>query len=246
MQGHRRPRGSQRSPAIPISPKGGGGATSTSLLLLLHDAHWHRVVVGSRTRHRRARHKHTLTVNNVQDLSGNSIELDSQTQFTFVTVQTKSFQDGVAPAPDYFGRRDVYILENSPDTNLGSTGELGVDGDDPIGSGLDVSTLISWDLSDIPIGAIIESATITINVTNKSSGSYEFYEAMRNWLEDEATWNEPTLGNPWSSPGTRFTSKINSVGGCTGLPTLDSFGTTEVNRTRSPVDKSCPKKSRDG
>ncbi len=38
MQGHRRRRGTQRSPAIPISPKGGGGTTSVSLSLLLHDA----------------------------------------------------------------------------------------------------------------------------------------------------------------------------------------------------------------
>ncbi len=37
MQGHRRRRATQRSPATPISPKGGGGTTSISLSLLLHD-----------------------------------------------------------------------------------------------------------------------------------------------------------------------------------------------------------------
>ncbi len=37
MQGHRRRRVTQRSPATPISPKGGGGTTSISLSLLLHD-----------------------------------------------------------------------------------------------------------------------------------------------------------------------------------------------------------------
>ena len=37
MQGHRRRRGTQRSPATPISPKGGGGTASISLSLLLHD-----------------------------------------------------------------------------------------------------------------------------------------------------------------------------------------------------------------
>ncbi len=37
MQGHRRPRATQRSPATPISPKGGGGTASISLSLLLHD-----------------------------------------------------------------------------------------------------------------------------------------------------------------------------------------------------------------
>ncbi len=37
MQGHRRRRATQRSPATPISPKGGGGTASISLSFLLHD-----------------------------------------------------------------------------------------------------------------------------------------------------------------------------------------------------------------
>ena len=37
MQGHRRRRATQRSPATPINPKGGGGTASISLSLLLHD-----------------------------------------------------------------------------------------------------------------------------------------------------------------------------------------------------------------
>ncbi len=37
MQGHRRRRATQRSPATPISPKGGGGTASISLSLLLQD-----------------------------------------------------------------------------------------------------------------------------------------------------------------------------------------------------------------
>ncbi len=36
MQGHRRRRATQKSPATPISPKGGGGTASISLSLL-HD-----------------------------------------------------------------------------------------------------------------------------------------------------------------------------------------------------------------
>ena len=39
MQGHRRRRETQRSPATLISPKGGGGTASISLSLLLRDAH---------------------------------------------------------------------------------------------------------------------------------------------------------------------------------------------------------------
>ncbi len=37
MQGHRRRRATQRSPATSISPMGGGGTASIPLSLLLHD-----------------------------------------------------------------------------------------------------------------------------------------------------------------------------------------------------------------
>ncbi len=37
IQGHRRRRATQRSPATPVSPKGGGGTALISLSLLLHD-----------------------------------------------------------------------------------------------------------------------------------------------------------------------------------------------------------------
>ena len=37
MQGHRRRRATQKLPATPISPEGGGGTASNSLSLLRHD-----------------------------------------------------------------------------------------------------------------------------------------------------------------------------------------------------------------
>ena len=60
MSGHHRRRATQRSPTTPISPKGGGGTAPISLSLLLPDAQGHRVVVASRIRRRRARHKRTV------------------------------------------------------------------------------------------------------------------------------------------------------------------------------------------
>ncbi len=55
---------------------------------------------------------HTLTVDDVADLAGNPIAANSQTQFTFVTVQSKDFRDGVAPTSSFTGTRDTYISEN--------------------------------------------------------------------------------------------------------------------------------------
>ena len=74
-----------------------------------------------------------------------------------------------------------------------------VDGDDPGGSGNDMVALLAWDLSEIPSNAVIEGVTLTIQVTNASSGAYEMYEVKRPWNEDAATWNDADAGGGWLS-----------------------------------------------
>jgi hypothetical protein len=64
---------------------------------------------------------------------------------------------------------DAYILENAPKNNHGTATPLGVDGDEPAGTGKDKSALLTWDLSTILAGSKIGSASVTLNVTNGSS-----------------------------------------------------------------------------
>ena len=118
-----------------------------------------------------------------------------------MTIQTKDFQDGVAPISGYAGTRDAYISQNAPDTAFGTATTLLVDGDDPSGSANDLSTLLLWDISDIPSDALVDSATITINVTNVNTTAYEIYEALTNWQETTSTWNNAAAGTPWQTPG---------------------------------------------
>jgi hypothetical protein len=84
-----------------------------------------------------------------------------------------SFQDGVSPTPAYAGTRDTYISQDQPTTNFCSLPTLRVDGDDPPGTGRDLRTLLQWDLSAIPAGSEVKSATVAINVTNPTGGTYE-------------------------------------------------------------------------
>ena len=101
---------------------------------------------------------------------------------------TVSFQDGVN---GYSGTRDTKLKSGSPGSNYGSDIALEVDGSP------DKSTLLSWDVTSIPPGSIIELADITVNVTNKSGDDYEFYQMLRPWVEDEATWDEYASGQGW-------------------------------------------------
>jgi PKD repeat protein len=112
-----------------------------------------------------------------------------------------SFQDGVWPNPDYSGTRDTVLLQNAPSANFGSDLALYVDGDDPSGSGKDLSTLLYWDISAIPLGSAVKGASITLNVLNQSSHSYQVYEMKRDWVESESTWNSYASGHGWEAPG---------------------------------------------
>ncbi len=158
-----------------------------------------------------------LTVNNVFDLAGHAIAANSQETFTYLDVVTAEFQDGVYPTAGYSGTRDTHLSENSPDSNYGTATTLLVDGDDPSGSGLEKRTLLSWDVSSIPATAIVQSVSITIDVTNQG-GDYQIYEVFEPWMEDEATWNDYDDGLGWEVAG------ANGAGdrGTTVLGTVDT------------------------
>ena len=188
---------------------------------------------------------HTLTVNNVDDIAGNTIAANSQSQFTFVTIQTKAFQDGVAPTAGYTGTRDAYISQNAPDTAFGTATTLLVDGDDPGGSANDLSTLLLWDVSDIPSDALVDSATITINVTNVNSTAYEIYEMLANWQETSVTWNNAATATAWQSPGANGASDRGATvlgaisSGVTGLHTI-VLNRAGLDVIQSWIDGSAP------
>jgi hypothetical protein len=130
---------------------------------------------------------------------------------TDAALAAMSFQDGVLPTKDYQGTRDAYLSEHEPDAAFGPSSELRVDGDSPSDSGLDLVTLLYWDLSDMPAGAEIKEATITIHVHNRSGGSYEIYALSRNWSENSATWNNATTQVRWAEPGARGGSDRSDV-----------------------------------
>jgi hypothetical protein len=100
-----------------------------------------------------------------------------------------SFQDGVSPTPAYAGTRDTYVSEDQPSANFCSLSNARADGDDPPGTGRNLYALLRWDVSALPAGTEVKSATITIHVTNPTGGTYELYRISSPWEECEVTWN---------------------------------------------------------
>jgi predicted phosphodiesterase len=120
------------------------------------------------------------------------------------TPVTISFQDGVAPTSAYAGTADTTLEQASPNANFGAKPSLYVDGDD--GSGVDRSALVKWNLSGIPAGSLVESASITLRITDSTSNRYDVYGVLRPWVEGEATWQNAANGSAWATTGALATS----------------------------------------
>jgi len=114
---------------------------------------------------------------------------------------TINFQDGIEPDYGYLGTLDTVLSQFDPTFYYDGDIALYVDGDDPDGSGNDLSTLLYWDISAIPAGSIIQEVSITLNVFGVSNDSYQVYEMKRDWVESETNWNLYSLTNGWEIPG---------------------------------------------
>lgn len=99
---------------------------------------------------------------------------------------------------------DTYLNSNAATTNYGTDQYLFV-GDDNSAAGV-YRGLIKFDLSSIPVYAIIMSATLTLThagATDKTSNARTMraFRTKRAWVEAEATWNKYTTLASWSTAG---------------------------------------------
>ena len=116
---------------------------------------------------------------------------------------TVDFQQGTN---GYAGALDTYIRQNDPTFNYGVSTPLLIDSDNPSGGLLDNSALLYWAISSIPAGSTIQSASISVNVTNATvAPGYDLFEMAQAWVEGTqngaagtgATWNTYDGTNAW-------------------------------------------------
>jgi glucose/arabinose dehydrogenase/PKD repeat protein len=139
------------------------------------------------------------------------------------TPATRTWTVNTAPASQTVNLNsvaDAGLSELSPTANSGTATTLKVDGDDPDPGGKDLYAALRWDLSQVPAGATVSSATVTLSITNHSNDTgtpqtYGAYELKRTWSENQMTWNQAATGAPWATAGAKATTdrgpKIASV-----------------------------------
>src|SRR5215212_3589749 len=101
---------------------------------------------------------------------------------------------------------DSGLSELAPNSNNGSATTLKVDGDDPDPGGGDLYAALRWDLSQIPAGATLTSASVTLNISNPSPQTYGAYELKKSWNEGQLSWNQAATGSPWATAGAKGTT----------------------------------------
>ena len=105
---------------------------------------------------------------------------------------TTDFRFGV---DDYYDTIDAEIVESSPTTNFGSEQEIHLGGSER------ASSLHRWDVSQIPNGATVVYAGVTLRGESGVGRTVEMYEVTRPWNETEVTFQNADSETPWGQPG---------------------------------------------
>ncbi len=182
----------------------------------------------------------TIVTWSATDPAGN-IGTDTQSVTIIPTSgpTTREFQDGVEPDSSYSGTEDAELRETSPNLNNGNSTSLNPDGSDSDPSNGSLGQIIvpiSWDISTIPGNATVSSASISLNLTNISSGPYNLFQVLTNsWTEGTVTWN--SFGGATANVGSTVIGIISTGQFGENIINLNSSG---INMVQGWVDGSIP------
>jgi hypothetical protein len=136
-----------------------------------------------------------LTISGVADLDQNALPSPVIREFALADLATMSFRDGQMPTQNYAGTVDTKIKSDDPTANFGSAEQLEVDGSPSYG------VLLRWDVSGLPDAVTVLGAELTLEVTDNSNDVYDIFGLLRDWREQEATWDDFQAGQSWQNSG---------------------------------------------
>jgi hypothetical protein len=135
-----------------------------------------------------------------------------------------TFQQGVN---NYTSALDTVLKQGSPSTAFGTTISIGPDGD----ASKEIQTLIAFDslfgsgAGQIPLGATITSASLTLQTTNGSGNGGALYRMLSDW-GNGSTWN--SLGSGIQTDGTEAVATPDVTVGSVAIGSRDFDVTTSL------------------
>lgn len=119
----------------------------------------------------------------------------------------------------FSGMQDAVLLSSFPTNSLPSETSSG-----------QLPFLLRPDLSGIPAGSTITNAFWTVNVTSGASGAFDISpkRVLRAWVEGQASWNNWSTGNAWTTPGALGAASDRVAAGSCVLNYPGGFATGDV------------------
>lgn len=113
-----------------------------------------------------------------------------------------SFQNGIFPNASYTGTADTRIRASNADSNYATNPACEVEGINVGQSNKEKGVLFRWDITAVPEDSIIHRAEITLNISDETnSKGYYAYPLLRDWVENQATWNVYGTNLEWEVSG---------------------------------------------
>jgi hypothetical protein len=172
----------------------------------------------------------TETVSVTLSSSSSDSSYEGRTASVSVTVNDNDTPPPPPPPPGGIEVHDTMLRESRPTQNFASATTINVDGSDS--SGLRNQGLLFFEnlfgngVGQIPVGAVINSATLTLNVTNGTSQPIAFHRMLRDWAGlPNQSWNG--LGNGIQTDGVEAMASADVA-----LASLGT-GTRNINVTES-------------
>ena len=161
---------------------------------------------------------------------GDAPEEGAEAATSDALTTTFKFQNGVAPTRDYAGTADAVLRQVAPTTAGGSATTIDVDYGDGSPNTSQVGVL-RFDVRAIAPGSKVSSASITLRVTNATSGStvYALHPLLKPWNEAQVTWRSASSSAAWSAGGARSAPDRSSATIGTLLPKSTGKVTIALN-----------------
>lgn len=120
-----------------------------------------------------------------------------------------TLQNGISPTAGYSGATSTFIRSDSPTTNfstyLDASHSQFIVGN--TAAGADIHALLSFNLSVLPVNAIINSATLTLTTaaadatSSNTTVQLDLVSLTTAFTASQATWNNSATGSAWTTPG---------------------------------------------
>lgn len=89
--------------------------------------------------------------------------------------------------------------------------------------------MIRWDIARIPPSKRVASASLVFNLSGANGQTYQVYQALRKWDQNQATWAAALNGVNWQQPGAKGAYDRGTVVLGTLKPTTDGTYTINLN-----------------